>query len=272
MRTERSHQAAGPHVKVSARPPSARRAHRAFSPSYAPVPLGRRRRGGACAVIRLLMTRGVTGSAAIDAAALFARRCPSRRAMACGKSSGRSDASLSHLATGRPPRCALLPIGDSAALVPHPVSPLPPQPSLYCRRAGGWPARRLRSAIAWMRRRACRSRGRSPTVCATAVACLPPGGRTQWAARGGGAAARWRKPPRASEFLERCVRRPALEVAMTACSHLTCGHAWAGISSLPRRLGVGRSEPGSTVRLTCGIPCKAGMECFIRKYMITKFD
>ena len=170
--------------------------------------------------------------------------------MACGKSSGRPDASLSHLATGRPPRCALLPIGDSAALVPHPVSPLPPQPSLYCRLAGGWPARRLRSAIAWMRRRACRSRGRSLTVCAMAVVCLPPGGRTQWAARGGGAAARWRKPPRASEFLERCVRRPALEVAMTACSHLTCGHAWAGISSLsrlPRRLGARLC----TVRLTC---------------------
>ena len=71
VRTERTHQAAGPHVKVSARPPSARRAHRAFSPSSAPVPLGRRRRGGACAVIRLHMTRGVAGSAAIDAAALF---------------------------------------------------------------------------------------------------------------------------------------------------------------------------------------------------------
>ena len=167
--------AAGPHVKVSARPPSARRAHRGCSPSYAPVPLGRRRRGGACAVIRLHMTCAVAGSAAIDAAALFARRCPSRRAMACGKSSGRTDASLSHLPTGRPPRCALLPIGDSTALVPHPVSPLPPQPSLYCRLAGGWPARRLRSAIAWMRRRACRSRGRSLTVCAMAVVCLPPG-------------------------------------------------------------------------------------------------
>ena len=182
VRTERTHQAAGPHVKVSARPPSARRAHRAFSPSYAPVPLGRLLRGGACAAIRLHMTRGVTGSAAIDAAALFARRCPSLRAMACGKSSGRPDASLSHLATGRPPRCALLPIGDSPALVLYPVSPLPPQPSLYCRRAGGWPARRLRSAIAWLRRRACRSRGRSPTVCATAVAChrvgAPCGRRT----------------------------------------------------------------------------------------------
>ena len=114
----RWHPAAGPHVKVSARPPRARRAHRAFSPSYAPVPLGRRRRGGACAAIRLHTTRGVTGSAAIDAAALFARRCPSRRAMACGKSSGRPDAPLSHLATGRPPRCARLPIGDSRALVP----------------------------------------------------------------------------------------------------------------------------------------------------------
>ena len=169
VRTTRTHPAAGPHVKVSARPPRARRAHRAFSPSYAPVPLGRRRRGGACAAIRLHTTRGVTGSAAIDAAALFARRCPSRRAMACGKSSGRPDAPLSHLATGRPPRCALLPIGDSRALVPHPVSPLPPQPSLYRRRAGGWPARRLRFAIARMRRRACRSRGRSPAVCATAV-------------------------------------------------------------------------------------------------------
>ena len=89
--------------------------------------------------------------------------------MACGKSSGRPDAPLSHLATGRPPRCALLPIGDSRALVPHPVSPLPPQPSLYRRRAGGWPARRLRFAIARMRRRACRSRGRSTGVCATAV-------------------------------------------------------------------------------------------------------
>ena len=133
------------------------------------MPLGRRRRGGACAAIRLHTTRGVTGSAAIDAAALFARRCPSRRAMACGKSSGRPNAPLSHLATGRPPRCALLPIGDSRALVPHPVSPLPPQPSLYRRRAGGWPAWRLRFAIAWTRRRACRSRGRSPTVCATAV-------------------------------------------------------------------------------------------------------
>jgi len=44
------------------------------------------------------------------AAALFARRCPSRRAMTCGKSSGRPDAPLSHLATGRPPRCALLPL------------------------------------------------------------------------------------------------------------------------------------------------------------------
>ena len=98
-------------MKVSARSPSARRAHRGCSPSYAPVPLGRRRRGGACAVIRLHMTRGVAGSAAIDAAALFARRCPSRRAIACGKSSGRTDASLSHLSTGRPPRCALLPIG-----------------------------------------------------------------------------------------------------------------------------------------------------------------
>jgi len=120
-------------------------------------------------VRRYPAAHGVTGSAAIDAAALFARRCPSRRAMACGKSSGRPDAPLSHLATGRPPRCALLPIGDSRALVPHPVSPLPPQPSLYRRRAGGWPARRLRFAIARMRRRACRSRGRSPAVCATAV-------------------------------------------------------------------------------------------------------
>lgn len=114
VRTTRTHPAAGPHVKVSARPPRARRAHRAFSPSYAPVPLGRRRRGGACAAIRLHTTRGVTGSAAIDAAALFARRCPSRRAMACGKSSGRPDAPLSHLATGRPPRCARLASAASA--------------------------------------------------------------------------------------------------------------------------------------------------------------
>ena len=97
--------------------------------------------------------------------------------------------------------------------------------------------------------------------------CLLATGRTQWAARGGGAAARWRKPPRASEFLERCVRRPALEVAMTACSHLTCGHAWAGISYLPRDAPFG-------ARLYCvyGCTCKAGMECFIREYMITKFD
>ena len=179
VRTERTHAAAGPHVKVSARPPSARRAHRAFSPSYAPVPLGRRRRGGACAVIRLLMTRGVTGSAAIDAAALFVCGVPAGERWRVGS---RAVAPTRRSATWPPvarhgARCC--PFGDSAALVPHPVSPLPPQPSLYCRRAGGWPARRLRSAIAWMRRRACRSRGRSPTVCATAVACLPPGARTQ---------------------------------------------------------------------------------------------
>jgi len=94
--------------------------------------------------------------------------------MACGKSSGRPDAPLSHLATGRPPRCARLPIGDSRALVPcigtaPRLSPLPPQPSLYRRRAGGWPTRRLRFAIVWMHRPACRSRGRSPTVCAMAA-------------------------------------------------------------------------------------------------------
>jgi hypothetical protein len=77
--------------------------------------------------------------------------------------------------TGRPPWCARLPIGDSRALVPC-IGTAPrlasPASAVALSSARRWladAAPAVRDRLHWMHRPACRSRGRSPTVCATAV-------------------------------------------------------------------------------------------------------